>query len=152
MTAPPAPHRRLAFPLTHLWFLYVLVLLYSAVMAIRPAFDRAIDPKGIVRDLIDRVMRGLVSSGLAPVVLALPLFVVLARDPEWRRWFGIPTPDQSLIPNLPAATAFVVAFLFGWLLHRQTGLAEGLAATVAAPLRGRHRHDARVPVDRRHRA
>jgi ABC-type multidrug transport system ATPase subunit len=40
----------------------------------------------------------------------------------WLLWFGIPTPDQSLVPNLPAAVAFCVAFAFGWLVQRQIGL------------------------------
>jgi peptidoglycan/LPS O-acetylase OafA/YrhL len=41
-------------------------------------------------------------------------------------WFGIPTPDSSLIPNLPAFVGFGFAFLFGWVLHRQAGLIRKL--------------------------
>ena len=32
------------------------------------------------------------------------------------------TPDNSLLPNIPALVAYFTAFGFGWLLHRQSGL------------------------------
>jgi peptidoglycan/LPS O-acetylase OafA/YrhL len=43
---------------------------------------------------------------------------------EWFRWFGVPTPDQSLIPPLAAAVAFSTAFTFGWFVHRQPHLLQ----------------------------
>ncbi len=46
---------------------------------------------------------------------------------SWPVWFGIPTPDYGLAPQLPALVAYGTAFAFGWLLHRQTGLLEVLA-------------------------
>jgi ABC-type multidrug transport system ATPase subunit/peptidoglycan/LPS O-acetylase OafA/YrhL len=116
---PPAP--LLAFPLTHLWFLYVLVLLYAITMVLRPAMGW-LDAQGTLRRLIDRGISAVVRWGIAPVVLAVPVFIVLSMDPQWRRWFGITTPDQSLIPNLPATMAFTTAFAFGWLAHRQPDL------------------------------
>jgi ABC-type multidrug transport system ATPase subunit len=36
----------------------------------------------------------------------------------WFYWQGIPTPDQSLIPQIPASVGFGTAFAFGWLVHR----------------------------------
>jgi glucan biosynthesis protein C len=37
-------------------------------------------------------------------------------------WVGIPSPDQSLLPNVAAVTTFGSAFVFGWLMHRQPQL------------------------------
>ena len=34
-------------------------------------------------------------------------------------WFGIPTPDRSLIPQLASLVGFGTAVAFGWLIHRQ---------------------------------
>ncbi len=38
--------------------------------------------------------------------------------PFWFYWQGIPTPDQSLIPQVPATVGFGTAFIFGWLVNR----------------------------------
>jgi peptidoglycan/LPS O-acetylase OafA/YrhL len=37
-------------------------------------------------------------------------------------WFGIPTPDQSLIPQAVSLVGFGTALAFGWLIHRQPEL------------------------------
>ena len=39
-------------------------------------------------------------------------------------WFGIPTPDQSLIPQLASLVGYGTAVAFGWLVHRQIDLLE----------------------------
>ena len=123
-TAGPMPQPDLfTFPLTHLWFLYVLVLLYIVVLAARQIAFATVDANAVGARL-DRAVRGLVRSSAFFVVLAAPLAAALYATPEWRRWFGIPTPDQSLIPNFPAAVAFSIAFGFGWLMHRQTDLLD----------------------------
>jgi ABC-type multidrug transport system ATPase subunit/peptidoglycan/LPS O-acetylase OafA/YrhL len=115
--APPAP-AALAFPLTHLWFLYVLVLLYTGTFLVYPIVNR-IDAGGRARQAIDRLVQSLCNAYVAPVVLAVPVFIAFVTDAEWRRWFGIMTPDQSLIPNPTAATAFITAFAFGWIVERR---------------------------------
>lgn len=117
---PPAP--MLAFPLTHLWFLYVLVLMYAVTLAARAIFVRAIDPNATVRAAIDRVVTALVTARVAFALMAVPLAAALYLTPEWRAWFGITTPDQSLIPNIPASVAFGTAFSIGWILQRQRDL------------------------------
>lgn len=119
---PPAP--MLAFPLTHLWFLYVLVVTYAVTLLVRAIFVRTIDPNATVRPGLDRVVAALVSSRLAVAVMAVPLAAALYFTPEWRAWFGIPTPDQSLIPNLTALVAFGTAFSLGWILQRQRNLLD----------------------------
>jgi peptidoglycan/LPS O-acetylase OafA/YrhL len=53
------------------------------------------------------------------VPLALPVAVCLYFHERWFALGGIPTPDMSLVPNLPAFVGYGIAFTFGWLLHRQ---------------------------------
>jgi glucans biosynthesis protein C len=118
------PAGALAFPLGHLWFLYVLTLIYAAVLPLRAAVLR-LDAGGGVRKVTDAVMRAAVAGPWAPVVLSLPLLAAFLVS-RWLLWSGIPTPDQSLIPNVPAAVGFSSAFVVGWLLHRQRGMLKAL--------------------------
>ena len=60
--------------------------------------------------------------------MAVPTGLGLLAIPVWRPWFGIPTPDGSLLPNVAALAAFGSAFAFGWLLHRQTRLLDVIQA------------------------
>lgn len=112
------------FPLTHLWFLYVLSLLYIVILSLRTLLA-GLDRKGYVRKFLDAVMRLLLKPG-ASLLLALPLAAGLYVTPKWVMWFGIPTPDSSLYPNLAACLGFSVAFLVGWGLHRQIALLQVL--------------------------
>jgi len=121
---PPAPSHGgppLAFPLTHLWFLYTLLWLYAGTLALRWVVLR-VDGAGRMRARIDAVIATLVESPAAPFALALPLAIAFLATGRWLEWFGIPGPETSLIPNLPAAVEYAVAFGFGWLLNRQPGL------------------------------
>jgi peptidoglycan/LPS O-acetylase OafA/YrhL len=134
--SPPAPP--LSFPLTHLWFLYVLLGLYAVTLSVRGVVAR-FDRSGGFRAGVDRAVAAVARSSLAPVALAAPAAIALYLSPTWLAWFGIPTPDMNLIPNAPAAVEFFTAFAFGWLAHRQPGLIEAwrrrwplnLAAAVA---------------------
>jgi len=119
MPAPPA----LAFPLTHLWFLYVLIVLYVVVVGVRSAVA-ALDRAGKLRARVDSVVRALVRSGAAAVVLALPVAALLYNQERWIAFFGVPTPDGSLLPPLAPFVTFATAFSFGWLVNRQTDLLE----------------------------
>jgi ABC-type multidrug transport system ATPase subunit len=114
----------LSFPWTHLWFLYVLTLLYATTLVIRQGIVERLDRTGTFRTLIDRAVRMLLKTSLMPLVLAAPLALALVTVPDWVLWSGIPTPDQSLIPNLPAFVGFSTAFACGWLLHRQIALLQ----------------------------
>jgi glucans biosynthesis protein C len=121
---PPRPNPNpppLAFPLTHLWFLWVLLIFYVLGLGVRAAVV-ALDRDGRLRRLADRVLGGLVRTGVAPLLLALPVAFALNGYGEWRMWFGVPTPDNALIPNPAAFTGYGVAFAFGWLLQRRTDL------------------------------
>ena len=108
------------FPLTHLWFLWVLMLFYSAALLMRGVvhlIDRA-DRLGRGADVLLRIVLG----WWAPFVLAMPLVFGLIQHSKWMPWFGVPTPDQSLYPNLASLSVYGVAFVVGWLLHRQRDL------------------------------
>ena len=108
-------------PLLHTWFLYVLLWLYVATLAV-VGLVRLVDRNGGIARAADGVVRVIVKTHVAPIVLGLPLFAVFAFAESWIPWGGIRTPDAGLVPNLAACVGFATAFGFGWLLHRQTEL------------------------------
>ena len=110
-----------SFGLTHLWFLYSLLWMYTIVLAVRALYTR-LDGSGVGRRAIDRVVAVVVRNHVAPLLLALPLCLVFYNIDKWVIWTGIPTPDHSLIPEWPSLLAYGIAFGFGWVLHRQTHL------------------------------
>ncbi|MES1197215.1 MAG: acyltransferase family protein [Pseudomonadota bacterium] len=119
--APPPPLTAQTFPLTHLWFLYVLCIFYAAALALR-GLVVAIDRSGKLRaSVVDPVVRFVMKAQLTPL-LAVPVGVALWLKSDWVMWFGVPTPDTGVIPNTAALLAFGAAFGFGWLLNRQTDL------------------------------
>jgi len=121
---PPDPNApALAFPLTHLWFLYVLLWFYAGTVLVRGAIER-VDRAGRLRERLERIVGAIVRSPFAVVLLALPAWCGLLLLSTWRPWFGIPTPDGSLLPNIGAVAAFGSAFVFGWFLHRQSELLD----------------------------
>jgi peptidoglycan/LPS O-acetylase OafA/YrhL len=112
-----------AFPLMHLWFLYYLLLLYALVLLCRGLIVR-LDTLGKVSGAADAIVRGAIRSGTAAVLLALPVSLALYLRDDWFIWFGIPTPDVSLVPEATAVAAFGTALVFGWLVHRQRQLID----------------------------
>jgi hypothetical protein len=103
----------------HLWFLYYLVLFYSAALAARAVFSRVIDRGGQVRRALDVLVRLIMGGLWAPVVLAAPLaaWFIFQRD-DWASWFGI-YPPTDIVPDATAFIGHGLAFALGWLLHRQ---------------------------------
>jgi glucan biosynthesis protein C len=125
---PTAPLPWPTFPnlqRAHLWFLYVLLQLYAGVLVLRSGVA-LIDRTGRIRSGVDCVVGLAMRTSLAPVVLAVPIGVAFAAAPKWLMWFGVPTPDSSLVTGLKAFIGFGTAFSFGWLLHRQTELIQTL--------------------------
>jgi peptidoglycan/LPS O-acetylase OafA/YrhL len=118
MSLPEVP---LGFPLTHLWFLYYLLVLYVAILAVRAVFVR-LDKAGKLRAAIDSVARWCMSGYVANFLLGLPLAACLLALPFWVYWQGIPTPDHSLLPQLPSFVGFSTAMIVGWIVHRSTSL------------------------------
>jgi glucan biosynthesis protein C len=109
------------FPLIHLWFLYVLLEFYAATLVLR-AGVAWLDDSGRIRAGVDRLIGLVMRSPLAPAIAAVPIGIAFNLDPAWVGWFGVRTPDQSLLTNLQAVVGFGTAFGFGWLLHRQIEL------------------------------
>ena len=106
------------FPLTHLWFLYVLLLLYGAALILRAAIT-AIDRKGSMRDVVDRVLAATLRIPFVlPALLASLVAALLLSHPAWPEWWGIPTPDRGFLPNFAALGSYGLAFGFGWLVQR----------------------------------
>ena len=121
---PEFPKTPGAFPLTHLWFLYELLILYAGVLVLRALVAR-IDRAHQLRQLVDSMVEASLRMRIAVFTLGIPLAGALMTLPMWFYWQGIPTPDMSLIPTLPATTGFGTAFIFGWLVNR--------ASTTALP-------------------
>lgn len=121
---PPPPMTAETAPLTHLWFLYVLLFFYAGALVLRGVVH-LIDRGGVLRArIIDPLVR-LIAGAAAPVLLAMPVAATLYYTPDWYFWFGIPTPDHGLIPNASALIIYGLAFGFGWLINRQAELLAG---------------------------
>jgi glucan biosynthesis protein C len=129
---PPPPEFTLTgFPLTHLWFLYVLLLLYGATLLVR-AILAAIDRAGTLRNAADRVLSTALAMPFAlPLLLTPAVAALLLGQPAWAEWWGIPTPDHGLVPNAAALGSYGLAFGLGWMVHRSSKGFAPLARTWA---------------------
>jgi glucan biosynthesis protein C len=139
--APPPPPQMpsaggIAFPLTHLWFLYVLLWLYAGALLIRAPFARLLNPDSRFFAALDAVTGFLVKNPLGLIVLATPFVISVVLAPLWMMWMGIPTPDQNLVVNAQALAAYATAFGFGWLLQRRMDLLRVLSRRWAWYLAG----------------
>jgi hypothetical protein len=117
---PPPPLTLETFPLTHLWFLWVLLILYVAMLVLRAPFAMA-DRDGGRGRVVDRITGALIGPW-TPALMAAPLAVAFWLAPNWTPFFGVPTPDTGLVPNATALTAFGTAFGLGFLLDRRRDL------------------------------
>ena len=117
---PPPPLTLETFPLTHLWFLWVLLILYVGMLILRAPFAMA-DRDGGWGRFVDRITGALIGPW-TPALMAAPLAVAFWLAPNWTPFFGIPTPDTGLVPNPVALTAFGTAFGLGFLLDRRRDL------------------------------
>lgn len=117
---PPPPLTFETFPLLHLWFLWVLLILYAAFLLLRTPFA-LLDRDGAVGRLVDRLTGALIGPW-TPAVMAAPLALALWLTPDWIAVFGIPTPDKGFVPNPAALTAFGSAFALGVMLDRRRDL------------------------------
>lgn len=109
------------FPLTHLWFLYLLAIFYAVTLPLT-ALVRLVDRSDISGRIIDAATALLARSPLGAIVLAAPLAIWFVTTPIWMSWFGIPTPDTGLLPNAGALIAYGTAFAAGWAAHRKSDL------------------------------
>lgn len=123
---PPPTYDWTNFPLTHLWFLYVLTLFCAAVLILRAPFA-ALDRNGRWGRIVDR-LTGALTGWWTPIVLAGPLALALWLDPAWIAFFAVPTPDEGLVPDTAALVGFGLAFGLGFLLDRRRDLLNRIAA------------------------
>ena len=124
---PPPPMTAQTFPLTHLWFLYVLLIFYAGALALRGLVSLIDRSGGLRARLLDPAVRAICGPG-APLTLAVPVAAALYFTPDWYMWFGIPTPDTGLAPKPTALVAYGLAFGLGWLIQRQSQILDGWGA------------------------
>jgi glucans biosynthesis protein C len=125
-TPPPPPMTVATFPLTHLWFLYVLLWLYAGAVLLKLVTD-GLRIGGVLGRLFDRIIGVLTKSDLITAVLIIPVAIAFYLNNNWVIWLGIQTPDTGLIPNAMALAGYSTAFAFGWWLNRRTDLLVHLA-------------------------
>lgn len=122
--APTPPS--MGLPLTHLWFLYYLCIFYVSFLALRQLFVAVAGSNTFLHRAVDKVVAGLTSTVVGPVVFGLPLAAVFLSSPAWAAWLGLPTPDYGLTPQLPAVVGYGGAFALGWMLDRQGELLHSI--------------------------
>ena len=122
---PPPTYDWTNFPLTHLWFLYVLTLFYAAVLILRAPFA-LMDRNGGWGRVVDRFIGALIGPW-TPVVLAAPLALALYLDPKWIAFFAVPTPDAGVVPHTASLVGFGLAFGVGFLIDRRRDLLERIS-------------------------
>jgi glucan biosynthesis protein C len=123
---PPPAFNDHTFPLTHLWFLYALLLLYIGALVVKIVTD-ILHVGGVLGRLLDGIVAGLVRTDLISAVLILPVAAAFYVNDSWTMWFGVATPDTGFYPNTAAVAAFTTAFAFGWWLNRRSDLIDHLA-------------------------
>jgi glucans biosynthesis protein C len=111
------------FDLTHLWFLHQLLILYGLFLLLRAVGHGWLDRKGRGLAWIDHRFAVLCASRWKVVWLAVMTIPMLLLMRSW----DVDTPKGSLLPYLPTTLLFGLQFGFGWLLHRQPSLLQGLA-------------------------
>ncbi len=115
-------------PLTHMWFLYVLMIFYVAALAARPLLS-ALDKIAPWSKAVDGGVGALLATPLGAVILGGAVAAAMVLAPTVVPiWFGVPSPDHGLIPNTPALTAYGLAFALGWSMQRKN---HGFAALKA---------------------
>lgn len=122
-TPPPPPLELATLPLTHLWFLYLLLIFYVAAAALY-LVTRLGSRSKAGQNPIDRLAAKALRSPLGIFVFAAPIGIWFWLSPAWYAWFGIPTPDTGFVPDNGALIAYGVAFAAGWLVQGQEGVLD----------------------------
>ncbi|HVY82759.1 MAG TPA: acyltransferase family protein [Steroidobacteraceae bacterium] len=113
-----------SFPLSYLWFLYYLLLIYAAISAASLVLDRC-DREGRVVAAADRALRALFRSRWhAPLALMALLSAGLLAEKDYTIFGGLETPNSSLIPQITPLVEYSIAFTFGWLMQRNVDLLD----------------------------
>jgi glucans biosynthesis protein C len=102
--------------LIHLWFLYDLLFLYAAALAVRPLLRRM--PDGLRRG-VETAFSRLATSAWGPMAWSAATALTLVP----MSIAGLDT-STSFTPPLRILIAYGVFFAFGWLLYRRRDLIE----------------------------
>ncbi len=113
---------------THLWFLYYLMLITAITLLARWVLKAAPAVDAAVTRFADKGIAWISTSSLGLIALAIPTAGALWFMAGW----GMDTPDQSLVPDLPVLAIYGGCFAFGWLLHRQQPLLGAFARLTAS--------------------
>jgi hypothetical protein len=124
--------KRIAIPLFlfgPVVLLMISVVFYALALGLR-ALVRAVDPRGSIAAVSDRIVAFLMSGVWGPVLIALPIAAYVWQLESWTEWIGLPAP-QELIPTALPLIGYGIPFALGWLLHRQAQrLLEHLATVM----------------------
>lgn len=99
---------------THLWFLYYLAVITGGFLALRAALTARARWRAGLAGGVDVAIGWLARSPLAVFILAIPTALCLWFMRNW----GMDTPDQSLVPQLPVLAIYGGGFALGWALQR----------------------------------
>jgi peptidoglycan/LPS O-acetylase OafA/YrhL len=104
--------------LTHLWFLYYLLLVTALFLMLRAVVGLLAGEDGAVRLKARAVFQRVAGSWFAPLALALLVMPMIASmdGPT------IDTPDQGFAWHLPVLALYALFFALGWQLHSHLGL------------------------------
>jgi len=100
---------------SHLWFLYYLATITAVTLTVRGLVLTTGSWHAVVTRRTDAMVAWLAKSPVSLVMLAIPTAAVL----WFMRFWGMDTPDQSLVPQLPTLLVYGSFFVLGWMLSRQ---------------------------------
>jgi glucan biosynthesis protein C len=103
---------------SHLWFLYYLAMITTLTLAARGLVNATGSWQAAMVRRADALVAWLANSPVSLVILTVPTAAAL----WFMRFWGMDTPDQSLLPNLPVFAVYGGFFVLGWLLGRQREL------------------------------
>jgi hypothetical protein len=124
MTQPRRFFFDIGFTLAHLWFLYYLFILYIIVILLRKIVLSVAGNSDKLRGTIDLSFKTVISSRWIFLLAAIPLALAIY---SMKDWYGVATPERKifphpLVPTVDSMVVYLIFFITGWLLHRQTDL------------------------------
>ena len=106
------------FNLVHLWFLYYLLLLYTAFLTLRFLVARLPRSLHLLRGA-DQIVARVMTAPWRAGILAVPTAFLVHLMGGWVR-----TPNNSLVPDPRVLLTYALFFGLGWMIHRQTELLD----------------------------
>jgi len=103
---------------SHLWFLYYVAMITTLGLAVRGLIIASGSWHVGMVQRADALVIWLANSPFSLVILALPTAGAL----WFMRFWGMDTPDQSLLPHFPVLVIYSGCFGLGWMLSRQREL------------------------------